>query len=240
MTQISIIIPTFNELKNGYLEKSLELLSELKNELSMEVIVVDSHSTDGTRDLLSQFQVTVLDCDTNSRAKRLNKGIMASNSNCLLLHHPRSLLTREGVLALATSYDKYTWGGFSHKFDYRHVLLNFTSWYSNKVRGMKKGIIYLDHCIFINLNKVSKKTCIVNEVDVFEDIYLSKQLRKVSMPIILGYPSTTSAARFVKNGIYKQAALNQLLKICFTLGVSEKNMNMVYEKGLNFNSKYQK
>lgn len=240
MFKLSVIIPTFNEAHNNFLERSLLVLSELKSVIDIEIIIVDSHSSDGTRELLSSFDLTILDCSTNSRAKRLNQGILVAKSDYLILHHPRSILTREGVLALCKDFYKYSWGGFSHKFDYSHPLLSFTSWYSNKIRASIKGIIYLDHCFFINLTKVDRSICIVEEVDIFEDTYLSLQLKKVSMPVILPFYSTTSAARFVKNGIYKQAILNQVLKVCFTLGMSEKGMNKVYEKGLNFNSNYQK
>lgn len=238
--KLSIIIPTFNEIKNDYLEKSLIVLSELKTKINVEIIVVDGNSTDGTRDLVSKYDVVILDCDSNSRAKRLNQGILAAKTEYIVLHHPRSILTVEGILALSSNFDDYTWGGFSHEFDHAHPMLSFTSWYSNKVRALKKGILYLDHCIFINLEKVPRSSCIVEEVDIFEDTYLSLQLKKISMPIVLPYPSKTSAARFIKNGIYKQSILNQVLKFCFALGLSEEMMNKVYEKGLNFNSKYQK
>ena len=36
----------------------------------------------------------------------------------------------------------------------------------------------------------------------------------------------------------KQAMMNQVLKLGYMLGVSDKVMNRVYEKGLNLNSKY--
>ena len=232
---ISVIFSTFNELSLNYFEKSLCLLSKYRDHL--EIICVDGGSRDGTIELAKKYNVTVIKTSKNSRAKRLNIGIMQSRFQMILLHHPRSILNEQGLRFLLKNKDKYEWGGFTHLFDKTHPMLLFTSWYSNNVRAKIKEIVYLDHCIFIKkylLQKVGN----VPELDIFEDTQLSINLKEYYAPKLIPYPSKTSSIRFDKNGIFKQALLNQYLKIKYLMKADHIQMNKVYEKKLELNSKY--
>ncbi|NJM09788.1 MAG: hypothetical protein HC883_02520 [Bdellovibrionaceae bacterium] len=56
-------------------------------------------------------------------------------------------------------------------------------------------------------------------------------------PRLLDSTITTSAVRFQRNGIFRQALMNQVLKFMFILGASETWMARVYERGLGLNNK---
>jgi hypothetical protein len=231
---ISIVLPTFNELGSGFLKPILENLSQLKD---AEIIVVDGGSTDGTLTLLADFSVQLISLENSTRAARLNKGIASSRGELILLHHPRSLVSAAAVTSLqaaATGGLNY-WGGFTHQFDVQHPLLRFTSWYSNKIRCDLRGIVYLDHCIFVT-GSIRDKGFVIPDVEIFEDTEISKILRALSHPVRRAEPAITSAIRFQKNGVYKQALMNQLLKLAYSLKVPAKTMNRLYEKGLGLNS----
>lgn len=236
MPSLSVIIPTLNEEKNPYFYKILTLLSSYKN---IEVIVSDGGSCDETSLLCSKFNVKYLSNKTTSRAERINQGIKHSSNKMILLQHPRSLISNDGVEFLIKNSNKLKWGGFKHSFDLEHPILSFTSWYSNNVRGNLRGIIYLDHCIFL------KKSMAVSigklpPVDIFEDTILSqKLLEKYGKPKVLSYKVTTSAIRFKTNGIFKQAIMNQLLKIKYYKGADNIEMNKIYEKDLELNAHYE-
>ncbi len=73
-------------------------------------------------------------------------------------------------------------------------------------------------------------------VDIFEDTELSLILRESGRPTISPHVATTSAVRFRANGPWKQACLNQRMKIEYLLGASHKRMNARYEHGLRLNS----
>ena len=173
----------------------------------------------------------------SNRAYRINKGIEHAEFDSLLLNHPRSILSYQAIDQYENLLDRQTlcWGGFTHEFmDSNHFLLKFTSWYSNRVRVDIKNIIYLDHCIYFNkthLGEVKK----IPEIDIFEDTVLSEILDKTGPPLRLRGKSRTSAVRFLKNGIYRQAVLNQIMKIGFLAKYSNGDMNEVYEKGLWLN-----
>jgi glycosyltransferase involved in cell wall biosynthesis len=231
---LSVIIPTFNEMQNHYLQKSLPILTQT----NAQIIVVDSFSTDGTTDFVKQYPVTLLQHDTTSRAGRLNAGIQAATGEMILLHHPRSVLPLNGIQHLIDHANELQWGAFTHHFDVDHRLLAFTSWYSNHVRGDVNHIYYLDHCLFAR-KELLLKVGLIPEVDIFEDTEICKKLRKLTPPIRLPYSSTTSAIRFIKNGIWRQAILNQKMKWMYYFKTDHKKMNKNYDN-LNLNSTYER
>ena len=166
-----------------------------------------------------------------TRAERLQRGIEAARGRVVLCHHPRSLVTAEGLRWLRDHAAEVSWGGFTHAFDASSLLLRYTSWYSNAVRP-RHGVVYLDHCIFFRRELLTRP---IPDVAIFEDTELSKILAESGKPTILPFTSTTSAVRFLKNGVARQLLLNQVLKVKYLLGAGDGAMNAAYEKGLHLN-----
>ncbi len=174
-----------------------------------------------------------------TRAERLNVGFHKAQADTILFHHPRSWLADTAfdelfeIKNININNNLLFWGGFTHQFDLSHFLLKFTSWYSNYVRG-PRGVLYLDHCLFFHRSLWKSE---IAPVAIFEDTLLSQNLMKASglKPIILNSTSTTSAVRFTKNGIWRQAVMNQILKVGFFLNIPHEKMNSIYEKGLGLN-----
>lgn len=214
---LSVVIPTVSDTNCNLLSRSISCLKKLS---SVELIFVSQS-------------------EAHSRAERLNIGMHRSHGNIVLFHHPRTYLDPKGIeylikLSEANS-EQSIWGGFTHCFDNDHFLLRFTSWYSNNIRARRRGIVYLDHCIFFKRELWHHD---LPKVDIFEDTLLSQFLRKKAPPVILPYQSTTSSIRFQKNGILKQSLINQILKLAFYLKFSDRLMNRFYEKQLSLNSTY--
>lgn len=236
--KLTIVFPTLNEGENSFFKQSLEQFKKVDN---LEVIIVDGGSHDDTKSLVEQYGFKFIAANANSRAERINRGVEAASNPLILLNHPRSFLELDGIEALTNmNFDSLRWGGFTHKFDFDHLLLNFTSWYSNQGRPKLQNILYLDHCIFF-----FKEDFIaagpIPKVDIFEDTLLSKQLSKYcGKPMILPYISLTSAVRFKQRGIWKQALTNQIMKWFYYFNIDHKKMNKIYEKKSPLNSKYDK
>ncbi len=176
--------------------------------------------------------IEILRTEGKTRAERLQKGIDAASHDTILLHHPRSLVDKEGLVWLRDHAKEIPWGGFTHRFDLDHGLLRFTSWWSNNFRGPISGILYLDHCVFFQRRLLTRP---IPPVPIFEDTEFSYILRETCRPKILPYGVTTSAVRFETNGVYRQAALNQRLKWQFYFKRSPQDMNERYERGLGLN-----
>jgi glycosyltransferase involved in cell wall biosynthesis len=233
---ISVVVPTFNEVKSN--STLFAYLENLRKYCPVEVIAIDSQSQDGTWEKIPS-NCQKFSIQGKTRAERLNEGIKKAKYPLVLLHHPRSRVDKEGILELDKKANDKVWGGFTHSFDHKHPILDFTSWYSNNLRLKYRKIVYLDHCLFFHKNLLSKNYSI-DPVDIFEDTLISLELKKSGLPLKIPYKSTTSSERFLKNGIVKQCLLNAGMKLGFYLKISPEKMNRIYEKGLFLNTEYKK
>ena len=233
---LSIIITTLNESQTGYLPKIFDAYHKVPG---IEIICVDGGSTDSTISLIKKSTARLIATDVSSRAGRLNAGIAQSKFEMVLLHHPRSLVDIEGIMALANLSTDNRWGAFTHQFSISHPLLDFTSWYSNYIRGGLRSIYYLDHCIFAQ-KQLLLDVGLLPDIDIFEDTEICLRLKNLVKPIRLPFISQTSAVRFQAQGIYQQALKNQYLKWLYYFKRSDRHMNKLYEKGLELNTEYEK
>ena len=96
---------------------------------------------------------------------------------------------------------------------------------------------YLDHQIFVRTG-IAREIAWFPPIEIFEDAEISYRLLKYGKPDILSSKIITSARRFTKNWIFKQALINQILKLMFHLWIWDKFMNKFYEKKDWFNVKY--
>ena len=232
--KLSIIIPIHNDLSTGYLAKQIEVFKSLT---SVEVLYIDGGSSDGSKELIERSVFSFHLLENSNRAERLNLGLRLSQSELILFHHPRSLLSTEALGSLVHG-PRADWGAFTHAFDQEKLLLKFTSWYSNRVRFNIRSIAYLDHCIFFKRVLTLRNQELLPNIDIFEDTALSANLLNLSEnKELLPFKSVTSSIRFERNGLWYQAILNQVLKICWYLKLSPDQMNKIYEKGLELNSK---
>ncbi|MGC1310265.1 MAG: glycosyltransferase [Phormidesmis sp.] len=233
----SVVLPCFNEARHGYLPRILNNLSQQSGD--HQLIAVVSPSQDDTLDVIRRFdRVEIIETVASNRAQRLNVGIAASQGDMVLLHHPATLLPQKDALLQAeTALTAAVWGGFVHSFDLDHWLLRFTSWYSTRQRSQRQRILYLDHCIFAR-RQVLTEIGGVPDLDIFEDTALSVALGQWGKPAIAPGKVITSARRFRSRGIYRQALLNQLLKVMYHTRLDPKKLNWLYESKSQINVDY--
>jgi hypothetical protein len=62
--------------------------------------------------------------------------------------------------------------------------------------------------------------------------------RHCGSPQLLHSECTTSARRFLSNGIYWHSLRNQLLKLAYTIGLPTSLLNLAYERREQINVKY--
>ena len=228
----TVVLPVFNDIKHGYLPKIVDSLAGIDG---VEKIAVDGGSIDETPDYLAANGFRVESLPGSSRAGRLKRGLELSSGKTIVFHHPRSVLEPEAWSWLENNFAGDCWGGFTHQFDESHWLLKFTSWYSNNVRS-KNGILYLDHCFYFSRQAIPDPE-VIPDVEIFEDTEISRILSdSVGYPRVMPQKSTTSAVRFRSNGIFRQALLNQKMKIQYHFGKSDSSMNDDYESDLRLNN----
>ncbi len=227
---ISVIISVFNEKNNEYLPR---VLHQFQNDTFFDVVCVDGGSTDGTYESLKACGVEVHQLPGSTRGARLAFGVKLARHQTLLLHHPRSIISDEGLAYLKTHGERLHWAAFTHQFNHPHFFLKFISWYSNHVRVKKKAIVYLDHCMVLRKNYCQEET--IPDIAIFEDTALSLAIQSKCQPVLLPYHVTTSAIRFLDRGVFKQFLLNQCMKMLYRLRYDHQKLNRLYEKHLNLN-----
>ena len=228
---LSIIISTYNDMSHGYIER---ICKEIAHIPETEIIVVDGGSTDKTIDCAKKYGAKVLVIPHSTRGKRLHIGAEHSTGHMLLFHHPRTIIPREAIEYLILRTEELSWGGFTHQFDTPSLLARYTSWYSNEIRTKKRGVVYLDHGIFVQ-TPLYRRSGGFPDFPIFEDTALSTRLRKLQSPILLPQKSVVSSIRFKKNGWLYQILLNQIMKVGYLFGISPKTLYKMYERGLWLN-----
>jgi glycosyltransferase involved in cell wall biosynthesis len=232
---ISLVFPVLNDVAHGYLERNLRALSKLSH---TEMICVDGGSADATSALAQRHGARCIVLEHSNRAQRINRGIQESQGTWVVLVHPRSLLDPACIAELLAQAPAGSWGAWTHAFDDRHVLLRFTSWYSNVVRGDLRSIFYLDHCLFIHRSLLTAlRGPPVPEIPIFEDTELCFKLRAIQRGRRLPTEIRTSSVRFRTNGLLRQAAINQWSKLGWLLRRDLHQINRVYEAGLQLNER---
>ena len=230
---LSLIIPTFQEESNLFYRETLATYSSLK--LNKELIVVDGGSKDATVKMARDYGAKVIVGEGFTRAAKLNSGLTEASGEWIVLHHPRSVLMGRAFQELV-ALAQPCWGGFTHQFRRTPLTsaFQFTSWYSNSIRFDLKGIVYLDHCLFLH-HSLRETLLPIPNMPIFEDTEISLKLRKWSHPVRLPSIAETSPIRFERNGFVRQALLNQILKLRYILRGKPEEMNRRYEKDLHLN-----
>lgn len=227
--KISLVIPTTKENDESYL---VRLAALYPKDPEIEYIVVDRATPKNLWDKLNRSDFNIIETEKLTRAEKLSIGLEVASGDLIVFHHPRSILEIEALLFLLSQVATLSWGGFTHEFDTQSNELKFTSWYSNCIRPRLSKIVYLDHCIFFKKHLLDRE---IPSIPIFEDTEISKILKKSGPPLILPFKSKTSSVRFQKNGFWKQATKNQILKLAYHLGAPKTVMNKIYENNLNLN-----
>jgi len=178
MIELSVIIPTYQEKADSFVARALRAYPD---DPRIEYLVVDCETTSDIKAQLRRPGLTFIDAPGSNRAQRLAMGLAQAKGELIVFHHPRSLLDPEALFYLLSLGNKKLWGGFTHSFDQKGMMLRWTSWYSNNIRPRLFGIVYLDHCLFFHRSLLTRP---LPEIPIFEDTAISEILREQGSPKI--------------------------------------------------------
>jgi rSAM/selenodomain-associated transferase 2 len=212
--KLSVIIPTLNE--ESCLESTLKLLSVAE---VCEIIVVDGGSTDHTLTIAQRGASRVLSA-WRGRANQMNVGARVAQGDVLLFLHADTLLPPAFVQEIqqALSNPQVIGGRFDVRFDSPEWLLGLTAFLMN-LRSRLTKIATGDQAIFIGKDSFFR----LGEyplLPLFEDIALSKKMKRAGQIVCLRSQVTTSARRWRQKGILRTILLMWLLRFLYFLGVS--------------------
>lgn len=218
---LSIIIPIYNEEK--VIADTLQNLA-LQSSQDFEVIVVDGGSTDRSCNTLNKFTNNIPSIKllraSKGRARQMNFGAKHAQGEWLLFLHADTKLPNnaiETVIALKDSADSKS-GGFKHCFsgdDWRLRLIS----YLDNYRCNKTRIIYGDQAFFV-------KRELFELIDGFpdkenlEDVYISIELKKYTLPVLLNSYVVTDSRKFISMGIWRSLFRVAMIQTRVRLGLA--------------------
>ncbi len=211
--KISIIIPTLNE--TDQIADCLKPLQSLRAR-GHEVIVVDGGSDDGTLDRICE-QADLTMRSEPGRALQMNRGAKAASGDIFLfLHADTRLGTAVDTLLNELIQSDCAWGSFQVRLSGDRFIYRVIEFCMN-VRSRLTGIATGDQTIFVTRQLFDESGGYSN-IELMEDIELSRRLRKQYRPIFVNNRAITSSRRWETCGIVRTIFKMWSLRLLFALG----------------------
>ncbi len=210
--QLSIIIPTRNE------ESTIgDRLKELRATPEHEAIVVDGASTDRTRDIAREFDVTVIE-SVPGRAIQQNEGAARAHGKVLLFLHADTALPPNFVQHIDRTLNRtgVVAGAFELRIDAPGVAFRIIE-RGVALRARRLQMPYGDQAIFMPAD-VFNQVGGFPDVPILEDYLLVRKLKRMGRIAIAPAPVLTSARRWHKHGVLRTSAINLGCVAAFRLG----------------------
>ena len=218
---ISIVVPVFNEAK------TLPDFLEATHSLAAELVFVDGGSNDETRHLLTSSGCTWLQAP-QGRAIQMNAGAAAASGDVFLFLHADTLLPAGALERIDEAVTGGATGGY---FDVRldstrpalRIVGHLITWRS-RVTGVATG----DQAIFVT-RPVFEKLGGYATLPLFEDIDLSRRLKRSGHVARLSPPVVTSPRRWERLGVAHTVLRMWALRTLYYCGVSPDRLARHYE-----------
>lgn len=226
---ITVIIPVLHEEN---INRFLWDLGRRIGNQKMEIIVVDGDPEGSTIGRISEDQKTspLIRKITAPRGRALqqNAGAKTARGNILLFLHADTTLPH-GFPGLITDTIEqgFSGGAFDLNIDSPHPLIKLISKIAS-FRSRITKIPYGDQGIFLK-KELFHRIDGFDEIPLMEDISLMQKVKKTGEPFkILPQRASTSARRWVEQGIVRTMIRNPILAMLYYLGVSPKTLVRFY------------
>jgi len=227
--QISIIIPVLNEEKS--LPKLLDYLLEIKNpKIIKELIIVDGGSSDSTLDILKSYPSIIVLQSEKGRAKQMNFGAKTATAKVLYFLHCDTFPPKNFDVAIVEQVQNGNHSGcFKMKFDNNHIVLKVSEWFTQfnyqSCRGGDQSL-FVDRTIFEKLHGFNEN------LTIYEDNEFIARLYKNSKFTVIQKSVTTSARKYLTNGVWKLQFHFIMIHIKYSQGTSQKELQNYYQKNI--------
>ncbi len=227
--KISIIIPVLNEEKS--ISKLLDYILEIKNpEFTQEIIVVDGGSQDNTLKIFENYSNIKIIKSKKGRAIQLNIGAKNATSKILYFLHCDTFPPKNFDSEIVNQVKKGKLSGcFKMKFDNNHIVLKVSEWFTQfNSKSCRGG----DQSLFVERNLFEKLIGFDEKLTIYEDNEFIHRLYENSKFVVIQKAVTTSARKYLKNGIWSLQFHFMIIHIKYWLGSSQENLVDYYQKNI--------
>ncbi len=225
---IAVIVPVLNEARG--IHACLDAL--LAHDVA-KIVIVDGGSHDATREVVQTYTAghadnrIVLIESPRGRAHQMNAGAQAASADVLLFLHADTQLPEHAVARCREAIEGgAVWGRFDVRFNDNHGLLPLVAFLMNW-RSRLTGICTGDQGIFVRRDVFDRLGGFA-AIPLMEDIELSCRLKRVARPARLRDPVTTSARRWIEQGVLRTIVRMWWLRLRYFLGVPADKLAHAY------------
>ncbi|MEO6843612.1 MAG: TIGR04283 family arsenosugar biosynthesis glycosyltransferase [Ginsengibacter sp.] len=215
---ISIIIPTYNEEEN-VAETIAEIRKRDIDKLISEIIISDGQSVDATVSIASNAGATVVVSEQKGRAAQMNYGASIAKGEILYFLHADSVPPENFTLYILNAVEKnYQAGSFRLAFDYQHWFLKVNCWFTRfDVNAVRFG----DQSLFVTKNVFENCGGFDEKLLMMEDQEIIHRIKKYGKFIVMNDAVTTSARKYLDNGIYRMQFIFFRIWLLYYFGYSQ-------------------
>jgi rSAM/selenodomain-associated transferase 2 len=224
--KISIIIPAYNEAQTIQ-----TLISYLKNcnshTLGFEIIIAEGGSTDATAMLAQDAGATLICSPQKGRASQMNAGAAVASGDILYFLHADSYPPRNFSKEIIEAVeDGYMAGCYRLAFDHHHWFLKFNAWFT---RFNINAIRFGDQSLFVTAALFKKIGGFDERLIIMEDQEIISRIRKHTRFKVLDGWVTTSARKYLENGIYTLQGIFFLIYVLYKIGMPQEKLIKFYK-----------
>ena len=224
---ISLIIPTYNEEEN-IAETIIEIKKRDTANLITEIIVSDGQSTDETIHIASNAGATVVVSPKKGRSTQMNYGASIAKEEILYFLHGDSIPPNGFTKNIVDAFKKdFVSGCFRLAFDYDHWFLKANCWFTRfDVNAVRFG----DQSLFVTKDVFEKCGGFDEDLLMMEDQEGIHRIKKYGKFIVMNAAVTTSARKYLDNGIYRMQFIFFRIWFLYYLGYSQEYLLRLHKK----------
>jgi rSAM/selenodomain-associated transferase 2 len=222
--QLTIVMPVLDEAAR--LRHALAALAPLRAAGSVELIVVDGGSADGSAALCAGAADRLLNAP-RGRARQMNAGAAAASAPALLFLHADTTLPPDAPALVMHALERHAWGRFDVAIAGRSRWLPCVAALMN-MRSRVTAIATGDQAIFMRREAFDAVGGFPDQ-PLMEDIEISRRLRRRAGPCAcLRVRVTTSGRRWDERGAWPTIVLMWRLRLLYWLGVPAERLAAQY------------
>ena len=224
---ISVVIPTYNEEEN-IAKTIIEIKRRDDEKLISEIIVSDGQSTDNTLLAASNTGATVVVCEKKGRAAQMNYGACIAKEKILYFLHADSIPPKGFTKNIIGAIEKsFVSGCFRLAFDYDHWFLKANCWFTRfDINAVRFG----DQSLFVTKDVFGKCGGFDENLLIMEDQEIIHRIKKQGKFTVINGAVTTSARKYIDNGIYTMQGIFCRIWFLYYLGYSQEYLVRLYRK----------